>query len=332
MAVTPVQSATFATGGSLSASKTVTLGVAPTNGNTLLLGVAWDANPVGGGSNVTISSVSGGLALQANLMEGNVIIAFYRLTGTIAGLQSATVNFSGSTFASAFYVEASGANSVIPTLLGFSTFGTNQVVGNSPTSWAPTTGDLPYGFFAARDAATVAAQGGWTEVANLNNTGGQYAQLEVQQGPATAATPQNVTAQAAWTGSPSDTNNLAALVILSSSSPYALISQDVAEIISQDTANAQVSQVAVETVGQDTANAHVSQEAVELVSQDTAFARVSQWVVELIVPLPPRVSQFAMEVLGQDTTNARISQVVVEILWSSQGARRRVADEEWFML
>lgn len=330
MAITIAQAiATAATGGTRAATLTATLVGVPTNGNTLAFGVAWDANPSGGGSGITVSSISGSLALQSQVSLGSINLAVYRLTGTINADQSVTVNFSGGTYASCGLIETSTPASVKCTTATFGAFGTNQVIGNLPTTDAPLAGDLPIAFFAARDAATVVAQGGWTELANLNNTGGQFAQLEIQQGPVTVSSPQNVTGQATWSGTPGDTNNVALLAIFSSSPPYALDSQAVIETLDQNPLNARLSQEVLESLDQNPLNARVSQEVLETLCQDTTLARLSQVVVEVICPISIHVSQEVLESLDQNPLNVRLSQVCAEVLWSSQGQRRRVVDDEF---
>lgn len=331
MAVAIAQVADAATGGTKASNLTTNFGGTPTSGDDCIAVVVWDLNPDNAGGNDVGITASANMRIQAQVAAGKLGLALFRLVGNATTAQAIEAFFDRPTYASMYSIDASGVGSVIATLLGYTIFGTNSVTGDTPLTWAPQTGDLPYGFFGARDASTVAAQAGWTEVDNLNSTTGEFAQLEVQQGPATVSTPQNVTAEATWSGTPSDTHNIAALVILSGAGPYALSSQEPLEVLGLDTANARVSQEPLEALGIDTSHARVSQDPVEVVALDTSLAHVSQVVLEAVIPLYVRSSQEPMEVLALDTAHARVSQVVTEVLWSSQGARRRVVDDEWFM-
>ena len=250
----------------------------------MLVLIGWDANPVGGGTGITLVSVSGGYTqLGSTLVIGSLNFALYSILASAP--QTVTITFSGATYCSASVLDHSGCGSIAFLAASFGSYGTNGVVGNTPTSWAPLTGDLPYGIFLARDAATPTPQGGWSELADLNNSAGQFVQMEVQSGPAASTSPQNETAQVTWTTlGGADHTNIAVLLIASSQSPYALVSQNAYEVPGSDTANVRVSQNAFEVPGSDTANARVSQNAFEVPGSDTANVRVSQVAFEIAVP------------------------------------------------
>ena len=266
MAVALVQNLGSATGGSLASTLATTLGSGPGAGDTCALCVAWDANPAGGGVGVTISGVSGSLvALGPTFTQGNARMAFYAIRASAP--TTVTTTFSGTTFASQEYLEWSGCAKLVLSATSKVGYGASFCTGNLPPTWAPLTGDLPYGFFTIRDAATATPQGsGWAQLDNLNHTAGQFAQLEVQDGPASITTPQSETALVTWANlSGLDANNIAALLIASASTPYVLSSQAGIEVIATDTANVRTSQAGVEIVAFDTANVRVSQAGVEVI-------------------------------------------------------------------
>jgi hypothetical protein len=331
MAIARVQSATAATGGTRASTLAPSLAGTPTNTNTLILVVVWDNNPAGGSGGVNLNSVSGSLAqLGSTIAQGSLRMALFRLTGTIAGDKTVTATFSSATYASAWYSEFSGCNSVVFQTAENAAYGSLTIVGNTPITWAPLTGDLAYFFSGIRDAATPTAT--WSEIADLNNSSGQFAQLEVQESPATTSSPQNVTGEVTWANlSGTDASSISWLLVVSQQTPLQLSSQEPMEVVGTDTADGRVSQVPLEVIGTDTAKGHVSQAVLEAISTDTAKGHVSQVVMEVICPQYVRVSQVPMEIMGTDTASVRMSQVVMEVVWSSQGQRRRVVDDEWFM-
>jgi hypothetical protein len=312
VAVSVVQSATFASGSA--SSGTATLGAAPTGTNGLLAIVATNQN---------ISSVSGSLAFLASATNGSLRLAAYRIQASGGAPQSVTVALGGTGLLSIFYVETTAVAFTATT--GTTSTTAVSLSASLPTQWLTTIGDLPLAFFASLPASTATNQGGWTGLCALNTANG--AVLDGQSGPTATSAGQAYTGSVTW----SATNPAGAALLVSASSvgPYALTSQEVAEAISLDTANARSSQILNEVVGSDTANAHTSQAVNEVVGADTANARVSQAYIEVIIPLYERTSQMVMETLDTASANVRSSQMVLEVLFSSQGQRRRTVDEEW---
>ncbi len=186
-------------------------------GHTIVFVVSWDANPVGGGTNVVISSVSAGTLgtpqLIGSVQQGNINLAFYWIQSALSAGDAITVTFSGSTFSNMPIFDFTGVNNVALTTAAFASYGTNSVSG---TSFAAN--DLTYGFFAARDsgASTLAFIPASSEIYALGiGTAGYYAGMGVESGPIATEASQNITVSATWGGTPTDTSNVAALLVVS---------------------------------------------------------------------------------------------------------------------
>jgi hypothetical protein len=275
-------------------------------------------------SSAVPTSITGwGTLLYSNGSTSSPIINVYRYQAP-SGSLTVTASFSPTAYCAIYVVETTALSFTATPATGGNT---QTASGSTPPGWLVQTGDLPFGVFASSIAASVTTQGGWTQACNLNSTGSDLAQLQVQVGPTATTTPQNVTATATF-GTGFAYGGL--LIAASATSGYVFDSQVVVETADTDTANARVSQVAIETLDTDTANAHVSQYVMETADADTANARISQWVMEVIVPLNVRVSQLVAETLDIDTANLRMSQLVGEVMFSATGARRRTVDDEWF--
>jgi hypothetical protein len=175
-------------------------------------------------------------------------------------------------------------------------------------------GDLPLTFWIVETPTTVTPYSGWTTLATLTppSPGNVYT-LNVQKGPAATTAGQSYTGGITW----GVTNPAGIGVALSvNSSEYDFTSQEFLESIATGT-----------TTGT-TGVPKSSQEFLETIGQDTALARSSQEFIELVIPLYVRVSQDVAELVASDTPNVRTSQLWLDVLFSSQGQRRRVIDDE----
>ena len=268
-------------------------------------------------------SNAGFLPLAAGF-PANPVLQLYQVKAD-GIINTVTVTLVSAAHLSIYYFELSSA---CKSLVASSANATTTAVSfsaSTPPTWLTTTGDLPLAFFSSQPASTATAQSGWTNLTTLNAANGNV--LNAQSGPTATGANQAYTGAVTW----GTANPVSEVILLSANqSFYGFTSQMVAEAIGSDTALAHSSQVEMDVIGIDTANAHTSQAYVEAVGADTALARVSQIYIELIVPLYERTSQMVLEAIGQDTAKVRTSQMYMEVLFSSQGQRRRVVEDELF--
>jgi len=326
----------------------------PTAGNTLLAIITCNY-PVGFVGPVDLNWTSVKDSLTGQNIGSNVSPYLYVYETTVGSaspdawqeIEVTSSNNNGPWYFAVYFAEI--ANGISKLGLTITTNTTSPTISTTdPRNWLADTGDLPFTIWITETATTATDYPGWTNIATITppSPGNVYT-LNIQQGPAATSGGQNYTGGVTW----GVTNPIGIGVALSVNSSFydftsqefleaisvgatsgtsgvPKSSQEFLEAISQDTANARSSQTIIEAIGQDTANARGSQEIVEVVGQDTANSRASQMFIELVVPLYVRTTQAFAELVCSTAPNVRTSQMWLDVLFSSQGQRRRVIDDE----